>query len=94
GTLLQDLSIAGQLLNMMDDPRHAAVRRLVSSGLTPRMLHRVEDDLRDRARRLLDAVVPGRPFDFVTEIAAEVPMQMICILLGVPESERHWLFEA
>ncbi|PRC52732.1 cytochrome P450, partial [Mycobacterium sp. ITM-2017-0098] len=32
--------------------------------------------------------------DFVTEIAAEVPMQMICILLGVPESERHWLFEA
>ncbi|PRC46286.1 cytochrome P450, partial [Mycobacterium sp. ITM-2017-0098] len=42
GTLLQDLSIAGQLLNMMDDPRHAAVRRLVSSGLTPRMLHRVE----------------------------------------------------
>jgi cytochrome P450 len=35
GTLLQDLSIAGQVLNMMDDPRHAAVRRLTSSGLTP-----------------------------------------------------------
>lgn len=94
GTLLQDLSIAGQLLNMMDAPRHGAVRRLVSSGLTPRMISRVEDDLRDRARRLLDAVVPGQPCDFVTEIAAEVPMQMICILLGVPESERHWLFEA
>lgn len=94
GTLLQDLSIAGQLLNMMDDPRHGAVRRLVSSGLTPRMISRVEDDLRHRARRLLDAVVPGQPVDFVTEIAAEVPMQMICILLGVPEKERHWLFEA
>ncbi len=94
GTLLQDLSIAGQLLNMMDDPRHSAVRRLVSSGLTPRMISRVEDDLRDRARRLLDDVEPGTPFDFVTDVAAEVPMQMICILLGVPESERHWLFEA
>lgn len=94
GTLLQDLSIAGQLLNMMDDPRHSAVRRLVSSGLTPRMISRVEDDLRDRARRLLDDVEPGVPFDFVTDVAAEVPMQMICILLGVPESERHWLFEA
>jgi cytochrome P450 len=94
GTLLQDLSIAGQVLNMMDDPRHSEIRRLVSSGLTPRMIRLVEDDLRVRARRLLDAVVPGEPFDFLTDIAAEVPMQMICILLGVPESERHWLFHA
>ncbi|BBX20199.1 cytochrome P450 [Mycolicibacterium duvalii] len=94
GTLLQDLPIAGQLLNMMDDPRHADVRRLVSSGLTPRMIGRVEDDLRARVGRLLDDVDAGTPFDFVTDIAAEVPMQMICILLGVPEAERHWLFEA
>jgi cytochrome P450 len=94
GTLLQDLAIAGQVLNMMDDPRHAQIRRLVSSGLTPRMIGRVEDDLRARARRLLDALVPGEPFDFLVEVAAELPMQMICILLGVPESERHWLFEA
>ena len=94
GTLLQDLSIAGQVLNMMDDPRHSQIRRLVSSGLTPRMIRLVEDDLRARTCRLLDAVVPGEPFDFLVDIAAELPMQMICILLGVPESERHWLFEA
>lgn len=94
GTLLQDLAIAGQVLNMMDDPRHSQIRRLVSSGLTPRMIGLVEDDLRARARRLLDAAVPGEPFDFLVDIAAELPMQMICILLGVPESERHWLFQA
>jgi cytochrome P450 len=94
GTLLQDLSIAGQVLNMMDDPRHSQIRRLVSSGLTPRMIRLVEDDLRARARRLLDSVEPGVPFDFLVDIAAELPMQMICILLGVPESERHWLFHA
>ncbi|MEO3758211.1 cytochrome P450 [Mycobacterium sp. B14F4] len=94
GTLLQDLAIAGQVLNMMDDPRHSQIRRLVSSGLTPRMISRVEDDLRARARRLLDAVEPGEPFDFLIDVAAELPMQMICILLGVPESERHWLFHA
>ncbi|MEE6136811.1 cytochrome P450 [Mycobacterium sp. 050128] len=94
GTLLQDLSIAGQVLNMMDDPRHSQIRRLVSSGLTPRMISAVENDLRSRARRLLNDVVPGEPFDFLVDIAAELPMQMICILLGVPESERHWLFEA
>ncbi|PND56367.1 cytochrome P450 [Mycobacterium sp. ENV421] len=94
GTLLQDLSIAGQVLNMMDDPRHTRIRRLVSSGLTPRMIGRVEDDLRQRTRALLDAVEPGVPFDFLVDVAAELPMQMICILLGVPESERHWLFRA
>ncbi len=94
GTLLQDIAIAGQVLNMMDDPRHSAIRRLVSSGLTPRMIARVEDDLRARAARLLDGVQRGIGFDFLVEVAAELPMQMICILLGVPESERHWLFEA
>ena len=93
GTLLQDLPIAGQVLNMMDDPRHARIRRLVSSGLTPRTIRRVEDDLRRRARTLLDAT-DDAPFDFLREVAAELPMQMICILLGLPESERHWLFEA
>jgi cytochrome P450 len=94
GTVLQDLPIAGQLLNMMDDPRHTHIRRLVSSGLTPRMIGRVEDDLRQRARRLLDQINPGETFDFVVDIAAELPMQMICILLGVPEADRHWLFDA
>ena len=94
GTLLQDISIAGQVLNMMDDPRHSAIRRLVSSGLTPRMIARVEDDLRARATRLLDGVHRGTGFDFLVEVAAELPMQMICILLGIPETERHWLFEA
>ena len=94
GTMLQDLPIAGQVLNMMDDPRHSQIRRLVSSGLTARMIRRVEDDLRRRARGLLDEVSDGVAFDFLPDIAAELPMQMICILLGVPESDRHWLFEA
>jgi cytochrome P450 len=94
GTFLQDLSIAGQVLNMMDDPRHSQIRRLVSSGLTPRMIRRVEDDLRQRARHLLDRIEPGVAFDFMVDVAAELPMQMICILLGVPDTDRHWLFEA
>src|SRR5205085_3651207 len=80
--------------NMMDDPRHARIRRLVSKGLTPRMVRRLEEELRRRSRALLDAAPSGEPVDFLVDIAAELPMQMICILLGVPESERHWLFEA
>lgn len=94
GTMLQDLPMAGVVLNMMDDPRHARIRRLVSAGLTPRMVRRLEDELRRRTRALLGRVDDGVEFDFLVEVAAELPMQMICILLGVPEHDRHRLFEA
>jgi cytochrome P450 len=94
GTLLEDLPIAGLVLNMMDDPRHAQIRRLVSAGLTPRMIRRIEDDLRARTRTLLDGIADDTPLDFLGQVAVEPPMQMICVLLGVPEAERHWLLAA
>ncbi|MEY2424247.1 MAG: hypothetical protein QOI95_4314 [Acidimicrobiaceae bacterium] len=91
GTLLQDLEVAGMVLSMMDDPRHARIRRLVSAGLTPRTVGRLEDELRRRTIALLDAVDDDAPFDFVVDVASELPMQAICILLGVPEDDRHEL---
>ena len=94
GTVLQDLEIAGVVLNMMDDPRHARIRRLVSTGLTPRMVGRLEADLRRRTRGLLAGIEDGVAIDFLTDVAAELPMQAICILLGVPEADRHELWEA
>ena len=93
GTVLQDLPIAGQVLNMMDDPRHARIRRLVTKGLTPRTVQRLEDDLRQRTVKLLDCIGDGGTVDFLRDIAAELPMQAICMLLGVPEVDRHELFE-
>jgi cytochrome P450 len=94
GTLIQDLPVAGVVLNMMDDPRHGRIRRLVSKGLTPLMVRDLEEELRRRAGMLLDAVPDREPVDFLVEVAAELPMQMICILLGVPEDDRHDLFAA
>jgi cytochrome P450 len=91
GTLLQDLEVAGIVLNMMDDPRHARIRRLVSLGLTPRMVSGLEAELRTRTQRLLAAIPDGERFDFLVEVAAEPPLQMICMLLGVPEADRHEL---
>lgn len=92
GTTLNDLPVAGQMLNMMDDPRHQRVRLLVSKGLTPRTIARLEDDLRGRARALVDAAVEKRECDFMEAVAAELPMQAICMLLGIPEADRHHLF--
>jgi cytochrome P450 len=94
GTLLQDLPIAGVVLNMMDDPRHARIRQLVSTGLTPRTVARLETELRRRTRALLERIADGAPVDLLHDVAAEVPMQAICILLGVPEGDRYTLVEA
>jgi cytochrome P450 len=94
GTLVQDLPVAGVVLNMMDDPRHGRIRRLVSKGLTPRTVRSLEGELQRRTGALLDAVPDGEPIDFLVEVAAELPMQMICILLGVAEEDRHDLFGA
>jgi len=92
GTTLNDLPIAGQMLNMMDDPRHQRVRLLVSGGLTPRTISRIEDDLRKRAGALVDAAVARGECDFVHDVAGELPMQAICLLMGIPADDRHQLF--
>jgi cytochrome P450 len=92
GTIIQDLPVAGIVLNMMDDPRHARIRRLVTRGLTPAAVRDLEQELRARMRRLIDAV--DTECDFLIDVAAELPMQAICILLGVPETDRHLLFDA
>ncbi len=92
GTTLNDLPVAGHMLNMMDDPRHQRVRLLVSKGLTPRTITRLEHDLRRRAAALVDAALEHGEVDFVETIAGELPMQAICILMGIPEADRHRLF--
>ena len=93
GTILPDSPGAGLALNMMDDPRHHRVRQLVSRGFTPRTIARLADELRRRTHILLDAVAERGGCDFVVDVATELPMQAICILLGVPEADRHRLFE-
>ena len=92
GTVLNDLPTAGLALNMMDDPRHARVRRLVSHGFTPRTIARLEDELRRRAAGLVDRIVADGGCDLVVDYTGEVPLQAICTLLGVPEADRHQLF--
>jgi cytochrome P450 len=95
GTLIEDLPrgfASGVLLNMMDDPRHRRIRRLVTPGLTPRALARVEDELRARTATIVDAAVARGRCDLVVDVAAELPLQATARLLGVPHDDRHRLF--
>jgi len=91
GTLIEDLPYgfaAGVLLNMMDDPRHHRIRRLVTPAVSPRALARFESELRARTAAILDAAAAGR-CDFLVDVAVELPLQAIAILMGVPEADRH-----
>ncbi|GAA4988292.1 cytochrome P450 [Yinghuangia aomiensis] len=92
GTILADSPASGLVINMMDDPRHNRIRRLVNKGLTPRMVALLADDLARRTRLLVDRIEPGVPVDFLAAVAGELPMQTICSMLGVPEADRHELF--
>ena len=78
---------------VMDDPRHGKFRRLVQKAFTPRMVASVEDSVRERARRLVDAArETGGSCDFVESFAAPLPLQVICDMLGVPEEDEQQIF--
>jgi cytochrome P450 len=77
----------------MDDPRHARLRRIVSRGFTPRALKQLESDVQRRAIALIDAVIEKGECDFVTELAAPLPLGIICDMMGIPDSQMHFVFE-
>ena len=91
GTAINDSPGAGITLNQSDDPQHWRLRSLVNRGFTPRTIGRLEDDLRRRAREIVDALPAGEPFDFVAAVAQELPLQAICSILGVPQEDRREL---
>ena len=91
GTQIFDGKGAGYQLNQTDDPKHRRLRDLVNTGFLPRMIGRLEDQLRERTRHILDGISPGEPFDFVPTVARELPLQAICIILGIPQKDREEL---
>ncbi|MEV7599317.1 cytochrome P450 [Kitasatospora sp. NPDC089797] len=79
----------GDSMVNLDDPRHAQLRRIVSRAFTPRLLDRVEEDVRRISAALVDEVERGRPGDFVGPVAAQLPFQVICTMMGIPEASRR-----
>jgi cytochrome P450 len=89
----------GSMINM-DDPRHADIRRIVSRAFTPRVLAKLETDLQATATRIVDDLLKrgearsGGSGDFVDEVAARLPVQVICDMMGIPERARPKVYEA
>lgn len=77
----------------MDDPRHGRLRRLVSAGFTPRMLKKLEGSVQQQAALIVDEVCERGECDFVTDVAARLPLRIVCDLMGIPGSQIDFVFD-
>jgi cytochrome P450 len=83
----------GSMINM-DDPRHARLRRIVSRAFTPKMIKQFEADVETAAVAIVDDLMAKGPgCDFVTEVAARLPLKIICDMMGIPESDYKFVFD-
>ncbi|GAT68328.1 cytochrome P450 [Planomonospora sp. ID91781] len=83
----------GSMINM-DDPRHARLRRIVSRAFTPKMIKQFETDVEAAAARIVDDLLDKGPgCDFVTEVAARLPLKIICDMMGIPERDYGFVFD-
>lgn len=85
---------AGRNLIMIDPPRHTQQRRLINKAFTPRAIAGWEAQIRAYTRQLLDeAAARGGEIDFVQDVAARIPLALICRMLGVPESDWPLMYD-
>jgi methyl-branched lipid omega-hydroxylase len=87
------LEFFGSMINM-DDPRHARLRRIVSAAFNPRMVKSVEENIQGVADTIIGRVREAGECDFVTQVAARLPLQVICDMMGIPESDYDTVFNA
>jgi cholest-4-en-3-one 26-monooxygenase len=88
-----DLAQQQMLMLNMDPPLHTRYRRLVNKGFTPRMINQLEARIHAATDGIIDSVIESGEADFVTDIAAELPLIVIAELLGVPDEDRHRMFD-
>ncbi len=81
------------IMLMMDPPRHVAFRRLVQKSFTPRYVAGLETHIRELARRIVDDVIEKGECEFVREVASDLPLQVICDMMGVPDEDRQEIFD-
>jgi len=97
GTTVMDMPEAfndffGSMINM-DDPRHARLRKIVSRVFTPKMLESMKADVKTIAADIVAGIADRGSCDFVTEVAALLPLRIIVDLMGIPRSEEQYIFD-
>ncbi|GAA5169488.1 cytochrome P450 [Pseudonocardia eucalypti] len=76
-----------------DPPQHTPLRQIVSRGFTPKAINSLREALADRAERIVHEARAKGSGDFVTDVACELPLQAIAELIGIPQEDRHKIFD-
>jgi methyl-branched lipid omega-hydroxylase len=101
GSNIADLTVElneffGSMISM-DDPKHVRLRTIVSKGFTPKEITRIEEYVKNKAKSIVGKVLakygPNEEFDFVDNIAAPFPLQIICEMMGIPESDERQILD-
>ena len=97
GTNIPDMPVEiaeffGSMINM-DAPRHTRLRLIVNRAFTPRQVARIEGHVQEKAEGIVAAVAERGECDFVTDIAARLPLEVICEMVGIPSSDYQRVFE-
>ncbi|HSV37685.1 MAG TPA: cytochrome P450 [Nocardioidaceae bacterium] len=82
------LEAAGSFLGM-DAPRHPAMRRLISSAFTPKQVKKIEEQIKDQARRIVDELLENPEGDFVAQVSKRLPMWTIYEMVGLEDQDKR-----
>jgi|HubBroStandDraft_1064217.scaffolds.fasta_scaffold35092_1 cytochrome P450 len=82
----------GRTLALTDPPRHRQLRAAVDERFTPRFVRTLETELRQVASDVIARAIERETCDFVTEVAARIPLYVICSMMGVPKDDWEHLF--
>jgi cytochrome P450 len=98
GTMIRDpspadLPLIQTIMLNMDPPQHRQFRALVNKAFTPRMVNDLARVVTAMVTRIIDEVVELGECDFVNDIAAPLPMEVICEMVGVPNEDRRRIYE-
>jgi cholest-4-en-3-one 26-monooxygenase len=88
----EDIEVQRFVMLNMDAPHHTRLRKIISRGFTPRAVGRLEAELAERAQNIAKTALAEGTGDFVEQVSAELPLQAIAGLLGVPQEDRGDLF--
>lgn len=89
----ETIAMQSQMLVNMDPPQHPKYRRIARNAFTPKAVEAYEGLFRDYAKEIVDKVVARGECEFITEVAAELPLMAILDLCGVPKEDRNKFFK-
>ncbi|MCN9243352.1 cytochrome P450 [Streptomyces sp. RY43-2] len=84
---------SNRTLALSDAPRHQALRGAVAGWFAPRNLRRLSEFLDSAAHAAVRSAVEAARIDFVGEVAAKLPLEVVCSFLGIPDEDRPFLVE-